>query len=60
MSGRALTDSGGSTQVWYRKAGEVRQLRLLVCQVEVTARLHIGLEVPWRPHQLCLQPASPK
>ena len=24
MSGRALTDSGGSTQVWYRKAGEVR------------------------------------
>ena len=28
MSGRALTDSGGSTQVWYRKAGEVRPPRL--------------------------------
>lgn len=32
MSGRALTDSGGSTQVWYRKAGEVRQLRRLARQ----------------------------
>ena len=33
MSGRALTDSGGSTQVWYRKAGEVRQPRLRVRRV---------------------------